>query len=88
MREINLAIDLDLGWRRCWGGRVEHYFQGRMTLCDKSLYPHTGHTWVYSGSYPKCKKCLAIFREHEAKEEDDARQGSQENQEGDAQVLA
>jgi len=70
MREINLAIDL--GWTRCWGGRVIHYFQGRMTLCGKSLVPHTGpSSWIYSGSYPRCKKCLTIFREHEAKKEDD-----------------
>jgi len=63
MREINSAIDT--GWTRCWGGRVIHYFQGRMTLCGKSLVPHTGHTWVYSGSYPRCKKCLSIMRAYE-----------------------
>jgi len=58
-------------WRRCWGGRVLHYFLGdssggRATLCGQTLTPHMIENWYYSSArYPKCKKCLRLFAEAE-----------------------
>jgi len=56
-------------WRRCWGGRVLHYFlweEHDVTLCGKqNLTPHASHTWRSSAGYPKCPRCQEKMKESE-----------------------
>ncbi len=55
---------MNVGWRRCWGGRVLHYYgtwSNYDTLCGKSLRGH-GDDPRKAGPWPRCKRCLNSLR--------------------------
>lgn len=54
-----------IGWRRCWNGRMLHYYptwSNSITMCSKRLVGHTGDP-LAARKWKRCRKCAAMVAE-------------------------